>query len=62
MRNHLAEAEVALAIAASLKRKTHRPSYSVVERATGAMRNHFAEAEVALASGAPLKRETHRPS
>ena len=57
--DHLAEAEVALAIAAPLKRETHRPSCSVAQRATGAMRDHLAEAEVALAIAVPLKRETH---
>ena len=50
------EAEVALAIAISLKRETHRPSYSVAQRATGAMRNHLAEAEVALAIAVSLKK------
>ena len=60
--DHLAEAEVALAIAVSLKRETHRPSCSVAQRATGAMRDHLAEAKVALAIAVSLKRETHRPS
>ena len=55
MRNHLAEAKVALAIAVSLKSETHRPSSSVAQRATGAMRNHLAEAEVALASAVSVK-------
>ena len=60
MRDHLAEAKVALAIAVSLKSETHRPSCSVAQRATGAMRDHLAEAKVALAIAVSLKRETHR--
>ena len=56
--DHLAEAKVALAIAVSLKRETHRPSCSVAQRAAGAMRDHLAEAEVALAIEIFLKRET----
>ena len=52
---------MALAIAVSLKRETHRPSCSVAQRATGAMRDHLAEAKLALAIAVLLKKKTHRP-
>ena len=53
--DHLLEEKVALAIAVPLRRRTHRPSCCIAQRATGAIMDHLLEEKVAPAIAVPLR-------